>query len=88
MIFLSSQKRQPDFANIKIGKQFIQRTKLVKFLGVLMDEHLTWKFHITELRKKFSTTVGIFFKVRHYASFPTLVSLYNSLLLSLSFLLS
>ena len=33
-----------------------------------MDEHLIWKFHITELRKKNSKTVGIFLKVRHYAS--------------------
>ena len=47
-----------------------------------MDEHLTWKFHITELCKKLSKTVGIFFKVRHYALLPTLASLYNSLFLS------
>ena len=70
-----------EFTNLKIGKQFIQRTKYVKFLG-LMDEHLTWKYHTTELCKKLSRTVGSFFKVRHYAPLPTLVSLYNSLFLS------
>ena len=47
-----------------------------------MEEYLTWKFHITELYKKLSKTVGIFFKVRHYALLPTLASLYNSLFLS------
>ena len=47
-----------------------------------MDEHLTWKFHITELCKKLSKAVGIFFKLRHYALLPTLVSLYNLLFLS------
>ena len=82
VIFHSPRRKLPDFKNVKIVKQYIQRCKYVKFLGVLMDEHLTWKFHITELCKKLSKTVGIFFKVRHYALLPTLVSLYNSLFLS------
>ena len=53
----------------------------MKFLGVLLDEHLTWKYHTTELCKKLSKTGGIFFKVRHYVPLPTLISLYNSLFL-------
>ena len=82
VLFHSLRRKLSEFTNLKIGKQFIQRTKYVKFLGVLMDEHLTWKYHTTELCKKLSKTVGIFFKVRHYAPLPTLVSLYNSLFLS------
>ena len=47
-----------------------------------MDEHLSWKFHTTELCKKLSRTAGIFFKVRHYVPLSTLISLFNSLFLS------
>ena len=82
MIFHSPRRKLPDFKNVKVGKQYIQRCKYVKSLGVLMDEHLTWKFHITGLCKELYKTVGIFLKVRHYALLPTLVSLYNSLFLS------
>ena len=51
----------------------------MKFLGILLDEHLTWKYHIIELHKKLSRTSGIFFKIRHYIPLPSLISLYNSL---------
>ena len=82
VLFHSPGKKLSEFTNLKIGKQSIQRSSHVKFLGVLMDEHLTWKYHTTELCKKLSRTAGIFFKVRHYAPLPTLISLYNSLFLS------
>ena len=82
VLFHSPRKKLSEFTNLKIGKQSIQRSSHVKFLGVLMDEHLTWKYHTTELCKKLSRTAGIFFKVRHYAPLPTLISLYNSLFLS------
>ena len=39
----------------------------VKFLAVLLDSTLNWKPHITELSKKLSKTIGIFYKLRHYA---------------------
>ena len=51
----------------------------MKFLGVLLDEHLTWKKHITELHKKLKGTSGIFFKIRNYIPLQPLISLYNSL---------
>ena len=70
VIFHSPRRKLPDFKNVKIGKQYIQRCKYVKFLGVLMDEHLTWKFHITELCKKLSKAVGIFFKTKALCSPP------------------
>ena len=50
-----------------------------------MDEHLSWKYHITELCKKLSRTCSIFFKLRHFCPLQTLISLYN--LLFSSFLL-
>ena len=79
VLFHSPKKQLPDFVNLKIGKRGIQRTNCVKFLGVLVDEHLTWKQHISQLCKKLSRTSGIFFKVRHYIPLHTLICLYNSL---------
>ena len=52
VLFHSPRRKLSEFTNLKIGKQFIQKTKYVKFLGVLMDEHLTWKYHTTELCKE------------------------------------
>jgi hypothetical protein len=79
VLFHSPRKKLTEYSDLKIGKQYIQRARYVKFLGVLMDEHLSWKYHTTELCKKLSRTAGIFFKVRHYVPLPTLICLYNSL---------
>ena len=55
------------------------RAKYIKFLGLLLDENLNWKYHFSELSRKLSRTCGIFFKVRHLLLTNILVSLYNSL---------
>ena len=76
--FHSSWKKLPYNSILKFGKKRIQRTNHIKFLGVLLDEHLTWKYHINELSKKLSRSCGIFFKTRHYVPLSTLLCLYNS----------
>ncbi len=78
-LFLSPREKLPDLINIKFGRKNISRSKYVKFLGILLDEHLTWKYHITELHKKLTRTSGIFFKIRHYIPLQPLTSLYNPL---------
>ena len=61
---------------LKFGKKKINQENCVKFLGLLLDSNLNWKAHITELSKKLSRTVGIFYKIRHYAPLETLKLLY------------
>ena len=79
IIFKSPQHSSPENVSIKIGKPPIKQTCYVKFLGVLLDENFTWKYHLTELSKKLARTCGMFFKVRHFLPIDILVCLYNSL---------
>ena len=65
VIFHSPKKSLDEAINIKIGKELMKQAKYVKFLGVLLDENLTWKHHLSELSKKLARTCGIFFKIRH-----------------------
>ena len=53
VLFHSSRKKATDPIPLKFGKENIKRAKYVKFLGVLVDEHLSWKYHIYELRKSY-----------------------------------
>ena len=68
--------------NINIGKEHVKQAKYVKFLGLLLDENLSWKYHLSELSKKLARTCGIFFKIRHLLPTSVLTSLYNSLFAS------
>ena len=76
VIFHSPQNIPNDWVIIKFGRKKVNQETCVKFLGVLLDSLLSWKPHITELSKKLSRTVGLFYKIRHYAPLETLKLLY------------
>ena len=82
IIFHSSSVKVPSGPDIKIGKKHIKRVKFVKFLGLLLDEHLSWKYHLCELSKKLARTCGMFFKIRNLLPLDVLICLYNALFLS------
>ena len=73
VIFHSPQKPLYENITIKFGKQHVTKAKHVKFLGLLLDENLSWKHHLSELSKKLARTCGIFFKVRHLLPTDVLV---------------
>ena len=78
MIFHSSRTKLPEPTVIRFCRKKIQREKYVKFLGVLLDENLSWKYHSNELSKKLSRTIGIFYRIRHFVPFEILTLLYYS----------
>ena len=82
IIFHSSSVNINSDAVIKIGKKHITRVKFVIFLGLLLDEHLSWKYHLSELSKKLARTCGMFFKIRNLLPLDVLLCLYNALFLS------
>ena len=82
IIFHSSITTVPADTVIKIGKKHIKRAKFVKFLGLLLDEHLSRKYHLNELSKKLARYCGLFFKIRNFMSHEILICLYNALFLS------
>ena len=72
VILHSQQRKLTDHIVLKIGNKKIKQESYVKFLGVLLDANLSWKFHLAELSKKLAKTAGLFYKIRHYAPTETL----------------
>ena len=79
VIFHSQQRKITDHIVLRIGRKKIKQESSVKFLGVLLDSNLSWKSHLTELSKKLARTVGLFYKIRHYAPTDTITLLYNGI---------
>ena len=52
----------------------------VKYLGVIIDQHLSWKHHINYIALKISRNIGIISRLRHFVPLKTLLSIYNSLI--------
>ena len=79
MIFHSPAASLSVNAAVKIGNKFISRVKYIKFLGLLLDVHLSWKYQICQMSKKLSRTCGILLKIRKYLPTEILKCIYNSL---------
>ncbi|EDO28037.1 predicted protein, partial [Nematostella vectensis] len=50
-----------------------------KYLGIMIDSHLNWKCHITELCKKLKRNLGALSKIRYFVNINILKQLYYSL---------
>ena len=68
LLLFGSKCSKIQFENISIKIQGVKLSpcKSVKYLGVLIDENLSWDYHISELSKKLSRANGIIIKLRHY----------------------
>jgi len=67
--------------NIILDDTALERVDNTKFLGVYIDECLTWKCHINCIAKTISRNVGVMNKMKHYVPDRILHSLYCTLVL-------
>ena len=82
-IFKSCRKRItniPDSINFFNYK--IERKSSIKFLGIILDEHLTWNHHINAVCNKLRSLFHIFYSIRRYLSKDNIKTLYYTLIYS------
>ena len=79
MLFSKSIDSLP--ANIVFENTPLECVSFIKFLGVTVDNNLTWKFHIDNICKTISRNIGIINKVKTCLPFNSLIMLYSSLIL-------
>ena len=80
MVFQPRQKRQKFDLAFSIDGSPIERVKETVFLGVVIDENLTWKPHILNVSRKISKSIGILYKSSFCLSTAALRILYYSLI--------
>ena len=77
MLFSNKKVTQTN-VKIEINGQPIKSVTNTKFLGVIIDNKLTWKEHISYIGGKVAKGIGIISKVRKYLNKNTLLDLYYS----------
>ena len=80
------------FSNINLGhlaeyepkmlNRPIERKKIVKFLGVYIDENLHWTHHINTLCTKISKNTGILYKMKGILPQKSMQTLFHSFIQS------
>ena len=67
--------------DLEINNEKITCVKEFNFLGIMLDDHLSWKPHIKKVRSKICQTIGVIKRVRNILPLVALKALYNSIVL-------
>ena len=76
VIFKSKRKKFNDTVKIILSGKRIYPTASVKYLGVKIDQHLTWQHHINDLSVKLNRANALLFKIRKFVDDKILRSIY------------
>ena len=80
IIFKSHKKRLRRDLHLTLNGTVLQRVEDSKFLGIVIDQLLTWKNHIDYITKKILRITGLLCRIRFYVNQTHLKMLYNSLI--------
>ena len=78
MIFASKRKQIRSDLAISIKGESIERVREIKFLGVILDDRLSWVANIQSIKNKMAKNIGLLCRARKILAIPTLVMLYNT----------
>ena len=77
MIF--HKRRKVNSIKLTINNQSIETVPQFSFLGILLDENLSWKNHINMVTNKLSRLIGVLHRLKYIFPLHILHTLYNSL---------
>ena len=56
---------------------------VLKYLGVLTDSNISWKYHISDVESKITSNIGVIARLTHFNPFITLLNRFRSLIFSI-----
>ncbi len=65
--------------SFKVGGEEINLVNETKYLGVMIDNCLTWESHISAVQKKISRAIGLLKYAKNFVQTDTLINLYRSI---------
>ena len=76
-----SLQNAPIDIDIKIDNNFLEKKTSTKFLGVILDDRLSWKYHFDYVSSSISKGIGILHKLKNTLPNDVLFMLNNTLVL-------
>ena len=64
--------------NLLINNNKVERVGSIKFFGVLLDEHLSWKEHLRYTENKVTKSIGLLYSAKPFLGKHSLLTLYYS----------
>jgi hypothetical protein len=79
ILFRSRNKKSKHDLKISVNKENIKQVKNITFLGIVIDEFLTWRDHIDLISKKIIKCAAIISRIRHFTNLNSLKLIYFAL---------
>ena len=76
MLYHPTQRITNYEISLYINNNRIKQEKYIKYVGILLDSNLSWKYHISHLAKKMTRCIGTISKIRYFVGIETLKQLY------------
>ena len=76
IIFRPKKKSFTKHLNFRIRGQKINPVNKAKYLGIYLDEHLTWNFQLIQIETKPSRSCGLLAKLRYHIKTELLRTVY------------
>jgi hypothetical protein len=80
-MFFDTKRRVLTNPQIFIQNTELERVNQFDFLGIIIDDDLSWKGHIAKVNNKIRCITGVLNRLKHFISTDILRTLYNSLAL-------
>jgi len=77
MLFTSTRNRSPNI-DIQLAGTNIERKTDARFLGVIVDDKLTWSSHIAAIKTKMMRYVGIMYKIKRHLPIKVMLQIFQS----------
>ena len=78
MLIRGSKLKVETHGDLILGTTIIKRVESASFVGIVIDDHLTWKDHIQKVNKCIRRKIGILYRLRYFIPTKVLVMLYKS----------
>ena len=82
LMFFHKKQKHVDEINVQTNGTKIEHVESFNFLGIMLNENLTWKSHIEMVGKKISKVMGILYRLKNIFPENVLFVLYNSVIVS------
>lgn len=76
--FAIKTEKNPKDMSIKLNGLHIKQVTHTKFLGLYIDNEITWNYHINRVSSKIEKMTGIIGKARYFLPRKCLLTLYNT----------
>ena len=80
--YCSGKTKSDKNLSINFEQSELQRVNCVKYLGVNMDDKMSWQKHFDVLETKLSSAIGALFKLRKHLSLKALITVYHRIVYS------